>query len=112
MSTELAAILGVAIYKLACLAVGALFCWLGFRLFMMGIWGDAGNLDAKFKDMKLVLKSAAPGTFFAVLGAAIVIGTVWQGMDFNLRRVDGISSLSSGNVLEPPQLPRPKGTTP
>lgn len=105
MSTELAVIVGISVYKLSCLAVGALFCWLGYRLFTLGIWGTAGNLAANFKDIKLVLKSAAPGTFFAVLGAAIVIATVYQGINFNLKIANGGSSLSTEKPKPPPPLP-------
>jgi hypothetical protein len=82
MSTELAVIFGITLYKIGCLAVGSLFVILGYRLFQSGIWGHAGDFAATFKDTKIVLKSAAPGTFFAVLGAAIIIFTVVQGISF------------------------------
>src|ERR1700692_4121366 len=67
MSSGLAIILVTALYKLSCLTVGCLFCSLGYRLFKAGIWGNAGDMETKFKDVNIVLKSAAPGTFFAVL---------------------------------------------
>jgi hypothetical protein len=89
MSPGLAVILVTALYKLSCLTVGCLFCSLGYRLFRSGIWGNAGDMETKFKDVSIVLKSAAPGTFFAVLGAAIVVVTVWQGMSFNWRSTVG-----------------------
>ena len=82
MNTDIVLVMSFTLYKIVSLGVGALFCFLGYRLFMAGIWGNAGNLDAKFKDAKLVLKSAAPGTFFAVLGAAIVVVSLIQGMNF------------------------------
>ena len=106
MSIELAMILGTATYKLACLGVGALFCVLGYRLFKLGIWGNAGDLDAKFNKTSVVLKSAAPGTFFAVLGAIIVVVTVGQGINFNWQRGDGGNTLST---KKPPPLPEPEG---
>lgn len=89
MSTSLAIIVGLVVYKLACIAIGALFVLLGYRLFKAGIWGDAGNFQANFKDAKLVLKSAAPGTFFAVLGAAIVVFTVTSGLKFDVAQPNG-----------------------
>jgi hypothetical protein len=95
-------------YKLGCLAVGSIFSFLGYRLFQSGIWGKAGDLDAKFKDFRLVLKSGAPGTFFAVLGAVIVVFTVWQGLSFNLKQSP--SSGISRNTAPP--LPEPKGLNP
>ena len=102
MSTELAVVIGITSYKLACLAVGSLFCVLGYYLFKLGIWGNAGNLEAKFADNKLVLKSAAPGTFFAVLGAVIIIVTIWQGINFNWKHGDVGSALTTEKA---PPLP-------
>jgi hypothetical protein len=108
MTPELAVILGITTYKFACLAVGTLFCVLGYRLFKLGIWGSAGDLDAKFNNTRLVLKSAAPGTFFAVLGAVIVVVTVWQGINFNWQRGDGGNTLSSEKA---PPLPESGGSS-
>lgn len=65
-------------YKISCLVIAFGFGYLGYRLFGRGIFGDAGDLEATFKDNKILLKRAAPGTFFAVLGAAIAISTVWS----------------------------------
>jgi len=89
VSADLAVILGLVLYKLACLAVGALFGWLGYRLFTAGIWGPAGNLHANFKDWKLILKSAAPGTFFVVLGAFIIVFTVMNGLKLEVDKGGG-----------------------
>lgn len=84
MDTEIAIVLSTAIYKLASLGVGMICCVLGYKLFVAGIWGPAGDLTAKFQDMRLILKSAAPGTFFVVLGTFIVLFTLYQGIHFNL----------------------------
>ena len=108
MTTELAVILGITAYKLACLAVGSLFSALGYRLFKLGVWGNAGDLNAKFSNTTLVLKSAAPGTFFAVLGALIVVVTVWQGINFNWKQGDGGRTLSTEKA---PPLPEAKGAS-
>lgn len=86
--TELAFILGLLIYKLACLAVGSLLCYFGYRLFKEGIWGNAGNLEANFRDTTLVVKSAAPGTFFVLLGAVIIVTTILQSEKVNIHHDD------------------------
>ena len=62
--------------------VGFLFSYMGYKLFMNGIWGHAGEIDSQFGDNKLVVKKAAPGTFFALFGAIIVGMTVWKGLEF------------------------------
>jgi hypothetical protein len=105
MTPEVALILTTGLYKLSCLAVGCLFCILGYRLFKMGTWGNAGDMEAKFKDLRLVSRSGAPGTFFSVLGAAIVIATVWQGMTFNWESQKGGSPAATAT---PPPLPEVK----
>lgn len=106
MTDDLAIISAITLYKIVCLVVGSLFCWLGYRLFTLGVWGHAGDFDAKFKSTKLVLKSAAPGTFFAILGAAIVIVTLWQGLRFDLRLRDPNTTLAG---TSPPPLPDAHG---
>lgn len=88
MMTELVFILGLLIYKLACLAVGSLLCYLGYRLFKEGIWGHAGNMEANFRDTNLVVKSAAPGTFFVLLGAVIIVATILRGEKVNIHHDD------------------------
>lgn len=82
MDFNLVGAIGAIAFKLACLAVGSLFCFFGYRLFMAGIVGKAGDLEASAKWGKFALRSAAPGTFFAVLGAGIVVCTIWTGITF------------------------------
>lgn len=72
--------LTLLIYKLAALGSGVVLCVLGYRLFAKGIWGAAGDIDMRFKDNVIVLRSAAPGSFFAILGAAVIVATIWQGL--------------------------------
>ena len=69
-------------YKIVSLIVGSVFAHMGYRLFMSGIWGHAGELETSFGDNKIVLKEAAPGTFFAVFGAAIIAITLYKGLEF------------------------------
>lgn len=88
MMTETVFILGLLIYKLACLAVGSLLCYFGYRLFQEGIWGHAENLEANFRDTNLVVKSAAPGTFFVLLGAIIIVATILQNQKVNIHHDD------------------------
>jgi hypothetical protein len=105
VTAEHSVILAMIIYKLAALSVGSLFSLFGYRLFQSGIWGKSGDLKVSFKESRLVLTSAAPGTFFAVLGTVIIVFTLWQGLDFNLAQ-----SVSSSK--NPPALPDPKGLKP
>ncbi len=72
-------IISALTYKIICLVVGSISIFLGYKLFSKGIWGRAGELESSFKDIKLVLRNAAPGSFFAVLGALIICFTIVSG---------------------------------
>ena len=75
------AILSFTIYKISSLTVGTVLAYLGYKLFIRGIWGDAGSLTASYKDTKLLLKGAAPGTFLIIFGAAVIGFAVFKGFD-------------------------------
>lgn len=91
MESNFAVIVSLTAYKLASLFVGLLFSFMGYKLFMSGIWGHAGEIDSKFGDNTFVIKKAAPGTFFALFGAIIVGITIWKGLEFK-----GLETLPAG----------------
>lgn len=82
MESSTQIILSLTSYKIASLLSGCAFAYMGYRLFMSGIWGHAGELTTEFGDNKLVLKKAAPGTFFATFGAIIISVTLYKGLEF------------------------------
>lgn len=82
MTLESQIVLSMTLYKLASLAVGLCSLYMGYRLFMSGIWGQAGDVDIKFQSNYLLIKRAAPGTFFVVLGTIIVCATLLKGLEF------------------------------
>lgn len=100
MSNDSLIIITFTLYKISCLALSAGFCWLGFRLFSQGLWGSGGDLDAKFKDLRVVLRNAAPGTFFAVLGAVIGCVTVWSGFEAHAV-LTGLQSITDSGTRPP-----------
>jgi hypothetical protein len=74
--------LALFIYKLVSIGSGLLVCYFGFRLFILGIFTGAGDLSSQFQNTKLILKKAAPGTFFALFGAAVIGVSLWKGLGF------------------------------
>ncbi|WP_206512315.1 hypothetical protein [Colwellia sp. Arc7-635] len=44
--------------------------------------GDAGSAEGSFGDNKIIVKKAAPGTFFALFGAIVICVTIFKGLDF------------------------------
>lgn len=97
-------------YKITCLIVGIISIHMGYKLFRAGIWGEAGDLNAKFGNNKLVLKNAAPGTFFALFGAIIISFTIYKGYnDKSYIEENGQqekrTTLEDDDLLEIPEYP-------
>lgn len=91
-ATELTLV--TSVYHLASSLIGLALGWMGYRLFRVGLFDKAGELKVAWGGGRsLVLKQAAPGTFFALLGAAIVIISLEKG--FNLRTSQG----PDGNIV-------------
>ncbi len=62
---------------------GTLCIYLGYRLFISGVSGEA-SLHAKKDTSELQLLSAAPGVFFALFGSGLLVAdTFWGGATFN-----------------------------
>ena len=75
------ALLGVG-YKITCLLVGLAFGYMGYRLFLADKLKSAGNLEVQHEKWKVKLGRAAPGTFFSLFGAAIIVVTVYRGIEY------------------------------
>jgi hypothetical protein len=82
MESLLSEVVSLTIYKLASLSAGVSCVYMGYLLFTKGIWGDSGDIEGKFRDTQIVIKSAAPGTIFALVGLFVICFTVMKGMQF------------------------------
>ncbi|AEJ01321.1 hypothetical protein Nit79A3_1489 [Nitrosomonas sp. Is79A3] len=82
MDLETSRVIAVTIYKITSLVTGVLLCYMGFKLFMAGIWGHSGEVEGSFRDNKIIIKKAAPGTFFVLMGALVLGITISKGIDF------------------------------
>ena len=100
-------ILSLTSYKIASLLVGSAFAYMGYRLFISGIWGHAGELKTEFGDNKLVLKKAAPGTFFALFGAIIISITLYIGLEYKNYLNDSVTE-SYVEIIEEDKNEMPK----
>ena len=105
MATETYVVLSLTLYKGFSLLVGTMFSYMGYRLFVSGIWGDAGTFSAKHDNARLVLKNAAPGTFFALFGVLIVLFTVYKGLEFESLNGDVLRVLLEEREDLPNELP-------
>ena len=93
MSDNVTLFLLLVAYKMFCVLVGLVFAFLGYRLFMADKLGSAGDFEGASGGHKITLRGAAPGTFFALFGTAVVGFTVWKGIDY--------SSIVPPNALAP-----------
>lgn len=109
MSLEIMSLIAGALYKICSLLVGLVICYLGYKLFLAGVWGNAGDLSAKFNNNKVVLKSAAPGTFFVLFGSIVISLTIWQGFTVKSKRTE---SLERPTVRTKPAKPAVPATVP
>ena len=98
------------LYKIFCLISGVLFAYFGYRLFLSGVWGRSGDLETAFRDSKLVLKGAAPGTFFVLFGAVIIGITVWKDTKLSEQRVT-TSVAPTGKPLQSNEVGSPAWET-
>jgi hypothetical protein len=80
MSASLWAAGIIAGYRLLSIAIGAVVVAMGYRLFRVGMFERAGELKAAWGDRNLTIRQAAPGTFFAIFGAVIVLISLWKGV--------------------------------
>jgi hypothetical protein len=71
------------LYKVACLIVGLGFAFMGYRLFLEGKLADAGDLNAESSYFKLVIHKGAPGTFFCVFGAILILFSIFKGVEYS-----------------------------
>ena len=75
------AVFAYYLYKVVALCTGMAFAYMGYRLFVLGVFEKAGDLEHIFGKEHLLLKGASPGTFFALFGCAIIVWTISRGFN-------------------------------
>lgn len=98
-----------ALYRLAVIAAGALAIWLGYRLFIRGVARGPANAanptaagtdaSAEMGGFKFTIGNAAPGTCFALFGAALIIAMAVEGSPEYQRSV---AAAPSGQAMAGP----------
>ena len=101
---QIAVIVSIGIYKVASLAAGLSLAYMGYRLFIAGIWGKAGDVDVHFKETKLLIRKAAPGTFFTVTGAIVIALTLLKGLGYEGKQQEQrfVTTVAKPSLPEPP----------
>ena len=67
-------------YKIGCLFTGLIITFLGYKLFLKGIFNKSGDVEGSWKNLKLIVRKAAPGTYFVLFGSLVIAMTVFKGL--------------------------------
>ncbi len=67
-------------FKIIPMLIGGMSIYLGYRLFILGVTGQA-SLSLNAKTVSGQLLNAAPGLFFTLGGIAANIAAVWKGVN-------------------------------
>jgi hypothetical protein len=95
-------VVSAVMYRIATIAAGLLTTWMGYELFKLGVYEKAGELKATWGSRALLVKQAAPGTFFALFGTGVMAVSVWKGIDIS-RIKPSQTPFSVGTVATPQQ---------
>jgi hypothetical protein len=87
-------------YKIVCLVVGLVIVYLGYTLFVKGVFGESGDVEGSFKDYKLIVRKAAPGTYFVLFGSIIIGMIVFKGFS-----MEETKKPAQTKVSPPPSTP-------
>lgn len=79
MTEQNETIIILVVYRVITIIVGFAIIYLGYLLFKMGLFEKAGELETAWGDKRLVLKRAAPGTFFALFGSIVIAISLLKG---------------------------------
>ncbi|MFN2414031.1 MAG: hypothetical protein ABR603_02710 [Pyrinomonadaceae bacterium] len=71
------------LFKIIPAVVACFSIYLGYKLFILGVTGQA-SLSVESKDVKGQLLNAAPGLFFAVGGIVALIIVVWKSVNVEI----------------------------
>lgn len=81
-------ILGRSVELVIGMLLGGLLCWLGYKLFEIGVSGKA-SLIAERGKLKFQLVNASPGLFFALFGSFLILSGITQTTKFKQTRTQG-----------------------
>src|SRR5439155_20324810 len=93
----------IFLFKTFIVITGLLIIFMGYRLFVKGIFNEAGDIKATWADRGLLIKKAAPGAFFALFGACIIAITTYKGLQFD-NTVNKTPIVFNQSTTEPPPL--------
>lgn len=92
------AVTTIYLFKALVILVGLALVYMGYKLFIKGITAPAGSFTGEVGDKKVKLVRFAPGIFFALVGAIVVV--VGSTRKFSMKQGDG-TELGSKGLSQP-----------
>ncbi len=89
----------LVLYRLVAMLIGLAAMYMGYRLFLSEYYGKAGDLKAAWRGLALELKHGAPGTFFAVLGAFVMVVSLFKGFSVTPSSIGGLKVMAADSIL-------------
>jgi tetratricopeptide (TPR) repeat protein len=80
--------LGRSVELIIGMLLGGLLCWLGYKLFEIGVSGKA-SLSAEHGKLKFQLVNASPGIFFALFGSFLIFSGISQTTKYYAKQLEG-----------------------
>jgi hypothetical protein len=113
----LGVVLALVVSRILSALIGLTFAYFGYKLFSLGVYTKAGELRAVWGERHLMLKQAAPGTFFALFGTVVTAVALLGGGDVErARKLTTTGSVNDAKKNETdtppkPESPQPRGTS-
>ena len=89
-------------FKVAPCLGGILALYLGYRLFILGVTGQA-SLSVNSSSISGQLLNATPGLFFAVGGVVILVAVTLKGVNLDFAHTDGKKIPATTKKNDPPK---------
>ena len=105
MDTETVMAVGFVIHELLGLVGGLILCYFGYRLLMRRVKAHPREMRGRWNSAKVLIKHAAPGTLFALVGAIAIWLTASSAF-----MPKGFRAKASAGVPAGPAKEIPKGT--
>ena len=55
------------------------YYYLGYRLFVKGLYQNSGEIEGAWKDFKIVVRKATAGTYLVLFGSIVISFTIYKG---------------------------------
>src|SRR5215469_14211511 len=105
MDTETVMAVGFIIHELLGLVGGLILCYFGYRLLMRRVKAHPREMRGRWNSAKVLIKHAAPGTLFALVGAVAIWLTASSAFMPKTFRAKASAGVPAG-----PAKDMPKGT--